>query len=67
MSSSRFQRSDARRALGHWQRVVGHALDLAHDEGRHSIGKERGHQGQWVVSARLMPPPRRSLAAIRSQ
>jgi hypothetical protein len=31
------QRGDARRALGHRQRVIGHPLDLAHDEGKHSV------------------------------
>jgi hypothetical protein len=33
-----FQHHDARRALGHRQRVIGHPLDLAHDEGKHSVG-----------------------------
>ena len=39
----------ARHALGHGQRVIRHALDLAHDEGKHSVGKQRGQQRQWVT------------------
>jgi hypothetical protein len=44
-----FQRSNARRALSHRQRVVAHALDLAHDEGKHSVGKQRGQQRQRIT------------------
>jgi len=47
--SSALQRGDARRTLGHRQRVVGPPLNLAHDEGKHSIGKQRGQQGQRIT------------------
>jgi hypothetical protein len=43
-----FKRGDARRAPGHRQRVVGHALDLAHNEGKHSVGKQRGQERQRI-------------------
>jgi len=40
---------NTRRALGYRQRVVGHALDFAHDETEHSVGKQRGQQRQRIT------------------
>ena len=36
------QHGDTRWAFGHWQRVIGHALDLGHHEAEHPVGKQRG-------------------------
>jgi hypothetical protein len=59
-------RRDARRALGHWQRVIGHALDLAHDERKHPVGKQRGQQRQRITGVLGdVPGPGRRLGTLR--
>ena len=45
--AARRVRAPARRCAAcarHRQRVIGHALDLGHDEAEHAVGKQRGHQ-----------------------
>jgi len=43
------ERGDAPGALRHGQRIVGHSLDLAHNEGKHSVRKQRGEQRQRIT------------------
>jgi hypothetical protein len=43
------QSGDARRSLGHRQRVVGQALDLGHHEAEHSVGEQRSQQRQRIT------------------
>jgi hypothetical protein len=44
---------NARQSLGHRQGVIGHPLDLGHDEAEHAVGEQGGEQasGSQVCSA----------------
>jgi len=56
------ERGDAGRALRHRQRVIGRPLNLAHDEGKYSVGEQRGQQGQRITGV-LGDIPGRGLGA----
>jgi hypothetical protein len=53
------QRGDARRPLGYRQRVIRHAIDLAHDEAEHGVGEQGGDQCQGITGVLGDVPGRR--------